>query len=109
MVSTRSANRRRAERRESYKSVALVVDSGHNDIANRSFAVDLSELGVRVRTGLHLELGQSVTVIPCEGEAYAVQSRVVWVQGASHSDDHEAGLAFLEAQACESPFMEHLR
>jgi D-lyxose ketol-isomerase len=109
MVSTRSANRRRAERRESYKSVALVVDSGRNEIANRSFAVDLSELGVRVRTGLHLEPGQSVTVIPCEGEAYAVPSRVIWVQGESLTDDQEAGLAFLEPQCAGSTLMEHLR
>jgi D-lyxose ketol-isomerase len=109
MLSTRSANRRRAERRESYKSVALVVDSRHNEIANRSFAVDLSELGVRIRTNLRLEPGQPVTVIPCEGEAYAVPSRVIWVQGASLNDDHEAGLAFLEPQSSGSALMEHLR
>jgi D-lyxose ketol-isomerase len=109
MVPSSSANQRRAERRESYKSLALVVDSGHSEIANQSFALDLSELGVRIRTSLRLEPGQSVTVIPFEGEAYAVPSRVVWVQDNSSNDGQEAGLAFLEPQSPESAFMEHLR
>lgn len=109
MVLTRSANRRLAERRESYKTVALVVDSGHSEIANRAFAVDLSELGVRVRTGLRLQPGQTVTVIPCEGEAYAVPSRVVWVNGEPYSDHQEAGLAFMEPQPALSGLLESLR
>lgn len=109
MVSNRSANRRRAERRESYKSLALVVDSAHDEIANRSFAVDLSELGIRLRTDLHLEPGQCVKVIPCEGDAYAVQSRVVWVHGEPYNGNHEAGLAFLEPQSQSSALMENLR
>jgi PilZ domain len=109
IVSTRSANRRRAERSESYKSLAIVVDSGHSEIANRSFAVDLSELGIRVRTGLRLEPGQLVTVIPCEGEAYAVRSRVVWVHGEPYSDNQEAGLAFMEPQSASYGALENLR
>jgi PilZ domain len=107
-TSTRSANRRRAERRESYKSLALVVDSGQSEIANQSFAVDLSELGIRVRTGLRLEPGQTVTVIPCEGEAYAVPSRVVWVHGEPYSDHQEAGLAFMEPQSVSSGLVKNL-
>jgi hypothetical protein len=109
MVSARSANRRRAERRESYKSLALVVDSGHSQIANQSFAVDLSELGMRVRTNLHLKPGQPISVIPCEGESYAVPSRVVWVHGDTFNGDQEAGLAFLEPQTLSSALMESLR
>jgi hypothetical protein len=108
-MSTRSSNRRRAERRESYKNLALVVDSGHSEIANRSFAVDLSEMGIRVRTGLRLEPGQTVMVIPCEGEAYAVASRVVWVQGEPYSEHQEAGLAFMEPQSALPGVMESLR
>jgi hypothetical protein len=109
MVLTRSANRRRAERRESYKSLALLVDSKRSQIANRSFAIDLSQLGMRVRTGLNLEPGQPVTVIPCEGEAYAVPSRVIWVHGKPYDGDQEAGLAFLEPQPPSSPLWENLR
>jgi D-lyxose ketol-isomerase len=109
MVSTHSANRRQAERRDSYKTLALLVDSGHSEIANRSFAVDLSQLGIRVRTDLHLEPGQSVTVIPCEGDAYAVPSRVIWVHGEPYNGNQEAGLAFLEPQSHSSALMENLR
>jgi hypothetical protein len=101
-LSMDTANRRRADRRDSNKTLALVVDSEHKDIANRSFALDLSELGIRIRTRLRLQPGQYVTVIPCEGETYAVRSRVIWVHGGTDGDHQEAGLAFLEPQSPES-------
>jgi hypothetical protein len=99
------ANRRRAERKESSKSIALLVDSGHEQIANHAFAVDLSQLGARVRTPVFLEPGQRVTVIPREGRAYAVPSRVVWVHDSPSGDVPEAGLAFLEPQAPASSLL----
>lgn len=96
------SNRRRAERRETSQEIALLVESGHREIAGNAFAVDLSQLGARVRTGLHLEPGQHVTVIPREGKAYAVPSRVIWVQGSQPDAAPEAGLAFLQPQTAAS-------
>lgn len=105
MAATRSQNRRRAERKQCSKTVALVVDSGRDEISNRSFAVDLSQLGVRIRTGLNLIPGQQVTVIPWEGKEYAVPSRVIWVSGEPQASDQQAGLAFLEPQAASSALL----
>ncbi|MDE3181024.1 MAG: PilZ domain-containing protein [Acidobacteriota bacterium] len=102
MSETSSADRRRATRRETGKAIALVVDSGRGQISNQAFAVNLSELGARVRAQVHLEPGQRVTVIPLEGKAYAVPSRVIWVHPAGLSGGGEAGIAFLEPQAPES-------
>ena len=98
-------NKRRAERRPTSKTIALLVDSDHERIANTAFAVDLSELGARIRSPLRLEPGQRVTVIPREGNAYAVQSRVIWVHGSQSNDGSEVGLAFLEPQAPTSSLM----
>lgn len=103
MTKAAPANRRRSERKEVSKGIALLVDSGRNQIASQAFAVDLSQLGARVRTSVHLEMGQEVTVIPREGKEYAVPSRVVWVHYAQPDGDAEAGLAFLQPQAPSSP------
>ncbi|MGH9396020.1 MAG: PilZ domain-containing protein [Terriglobia bacterium] len=109
MPESNSINRRRAERREASKAVALVVESGHHEIASHAFAVNLSQLGARVRTPVRLEPGQQVTVIPREGKAYAVPSRVIWVHSAQSGGDTEVGLAFLEAQAPSSSLLAELR
>lgn len=99
MPKANPANRRRAERHETSKAIALVVESEHQQIASQAFAVDLSQLGARVRTSVRLEPGQEVTVIPREGKAYSVPSRVIWIQGLGLESGTEAGLAFLEPQA----------
>jgi len=91
-------NKRRAERRLASKAIALLVDSDHERIANTAFAVDLSHLGARIRTPVRLEPGQRVTVIPREGKAFAVPSRVIWVNASQYDSGSEAGLAFLEPQ-----------
>lgn len=105
MPETPSINRRRAKRKESSKALALVVDSGRQQILNHAFAVDLSELGARVRTPVNLQPGQHVTVIPREGKEYAVASRVIWVNTGQGSGNGEAGLAFLEAQSPSSALL----
>lgn len=100
-----SVNRRRAERRPAAKDIALVVDSERSEIAGQAFAVDLSQLGARIRTQARLEIGQRVTVIPREGKAFAVPSRVVWINAQSSEDEPEAGLAFLEPQPASSSLL----
>ena len=105
MQQTISPNKRRAERKLTSKAIALVVDSDHKRIVNQAFAVDLSELGARIRTPVRLEPGQRVTVIPREGKAYAVPSRVIWVNGSQPETGSEIGLAFLEPQVASSSLM----
>lgn len=90
------ANRRRAERKSTARTLTFVVDSDRDEIANSAFAVDLSELGARIRLGVDLLPGQKITVIPKEGRAFAVPSQVVWVGDPGTSRDGEAGIAFLK-------------
>ena len=48
-----------------------------------------------MRTGIDLQAGQLVIVIPNEGKGEAVPSRVVWVGQKGSESMREAGLAFL--------------
>jgi len=93
------ADRRRCRRVAVNKQIAVVVDSERDGIANTVFALDMSELGVRIRSKLNLLPGQLVTVIPRAGDDHqAVRSRVVWVSPRSDGSG-EAGLAFLQPEA----------
>lgn len=94
-------NRRQAERHDVSKEVAFVVDSDRSRISHSAFAVDLSTLGARIRTTLKLEPGQQITVIPKEGSAQAVPSRVIWVAEQGRWGHGEAGVAFLQPTTLE--------
>lgn len=98
-------DKRRAERKAASKAIALVVDSERSEITGQAFAVDLSQLGVRIRTQARLEIGQRVTVIPREGKAFAVPSCVVWVNAQASEEGPEAGLAFLAPQPADSSLL----
>jgi len=87
-------DRRRSQRTRVEKPITLIVDSARSQIANSVFAVDLSDVGARIRSGVQLQLGQLVTVIPDDGTGAAVPSRVVWIAH-QNSGTAEAGLAFL--------------
>lgn len=89
-----ASERRRAPRRDVSEPITLIVDSGRSRIASGTFALDLSQLGARVRSQLHLEPGQTITVVPREGPAAGIPSRVVWVSEGTGGT--EAGLAFLQ-------------
>jgi len=95
MPEVASKERRRSPRTKVDRSITLIVDSERSQIANSVFAVDLSQVGARIRSAVHLQLGQLVTVIPDEGTGAAVQSRVVWVAQPGSGGAGEAGLAFL--------------
>ena len=93
------ADRRRCRRVAVNKLIAVVVDSDREGIANSVFALDMSELGVRIRSKVNLLPGQLVSVIPRAGNDHqAVHSRVVWVSQRSDGSG-EAGLAFLQPEA----------
>jgi hypothetical protein len=98
MPEVTAAERRRRPRVAANKQIAIVVDSGRDEISNTVFALDMSELGVRIRSKLHLLPGQRVTVIPRAGDdRQGVPSRVVWVSQAADGSG-EAGLAFLQPE-----------
>jgi hypothetical protein len=92
------AERRRRQRVAVNEQVAVVVDSDRNAIVNSVFALDMSELGLRIRSKVSLLPGQLVSVIPRAGNDHqAVPSRVVWVSQCSDGSG-EAGLAFLQPE-----------
>lgn len=92
-------NRRRSERKAVAKSFVLFVDSEREKISSSAFAIDLSTLGARIRSGIKLLPGQLVTIVPKEGREQAIQSRVIWVSPAGSESGDEAGLAFLQPLA----------
>ena len=97
MPKLEGADRRRSPRRDSSQPLTLVVDSNREQIANRAFAVDLSDLGARIRAGVHLEPGQLITVVPSEGAGKGIPSQVIWVERTR--GEAEAGIVFLEPLA----------
>lgn len=88
-------NRRQSERTRDSRPLAFVVDSEREQITKGAFAIDLSQLGARIRTGVNLQPGQSITVIPAGGRGAPVPSRVIWVSEPDPTQDCEAGIAFL--------------
>lgn len=97
MAEARGAERRRAPRRKISKPLTFVVDADRERIANHAFAVDLSDLGARIRAKVRLEPGQLITVVPNEGPQEGIPSQVIWV--AEAAGQTEAGIAFLEPLA----------
>jgi hypothetical protein len=89
--------RRRAERKKVNRPITVVVDSSREQLSDRAFALDLSDLGVRVRSSLSLVRGQVVTVIPREGNDQAFLSQVIWVGTRGSDSSSEAGIAFLQS------------
>ena len=79
--------------------ITLLVDSQNERIAQDAFTVDLSQLGVRVRTDLSLSPGQPVEIFPNRGLKYPIPSRVVWVGETGAQQHGEAGLEFLRPLA----------
>jgi hypothetical protein len=84
---------RRSERINASIPITLLVDADGKKTSHDAFTVDLSQLGVRIRSKIVLAPGQAVDVIPNEGPRYAVPSRVIWVGQAGV--DSQAGLEFL--------------
>lgn len=94
MAHPQGSDRRRAPRSRVSQPLTVVVDSDRSQIADRAFALDLSDLGARIRSEVHLQPGQLVTVIPNEGAGEGVPSQVIWVERSGAQE--EAGIAFLQ-------------
>ena len=104
MAKSGGAERRRAPRRKVSQPLALVVSSDRDKISSGAFAVDLSDLGARIRAQVHLEPGQLITVIPNEGPTKSIPSRVIWVN--RDGEGQEAGIAFLQPLAAGSVMLQ---
>lgn len=92
-------DRRQSARAKADRPVTLIVDSNRSQIANNAFAIDFSDLGMRIRSDVQLQPGQLVMVIPNEGPGEAVPSRVIWIEHETPDRTSEAGLAFLHPVA----------
>jgi hypothetical protein len=93
------AERRRAPRRDVNQPLTLLVDSDASNVTSGAFALDLSELGARVRSKIRLEPGQLITVVPGGSSGSQVKSRVIWVSG--QGEGGSAGIAFLQPLVLE--------
>ena len=94
MTDPKPSDRRRAPRRKVSEPLMIVVEGDRSQVTSGAFAVDLSDLGARVRAEVRLEAGQLITVIPRGGPPEGIPSQVVWVS--EGSAESEAGLAFLQ-------------
>ena len=94
MPALTGAERRRAPRRPANAPLTLVVDSDASQVTSGAFAVDLSQLGARLRAEIRLVPGQLITVIPGGGSGPKVKSRVIWIS--DEGDGYAAGIAFLQ-------------
>ncbi len=90
---------RRSERIFVRLPVTLLVDSAGERVAQDAYTVDLSQLGVRVRTELTLAPGQAVDVFSNRGLKSPIPSRVIWVGQHGAPQHGEAGLEFLRPLA----------
>ncbi len=86
---------RRGKRIYAKIPISLIVNSQGSRATHHAHTIDLSHLGVRVRSQTPLKLGQNIEVIPSIGSNDAVPSRVVWVGETGSYRDGEAGLEFL--------------
>jgi hypothetical protein len=93
------AERRRAPRRQVNAPLMLVVDSDASQVTSGAFAVDLSQLGARLRSQVRLEPGQMITVVPGGGSGPKVKSRVIWIS--DEGQGCSAGVAFLQPVSLE--------
>ena len=85
---------RRSQREAATIPVILVVPSeGSKD--HEACMIDVSHLGVRVRTALKLVPGEQVGVVPKGEFPHAIPARVVWVRGEADFWS-VAGLEFLQ-------------
>jgi len=99
MTKAATAERRTSARLKVNQPLVLVVDSETSQLTSGAFALDLSQLGARLRAKVRLEPGQVITVIPGNGSGPGVKSRVVWVS--DEGGECAAGIAFLEPVALE--------
>jgi hypothetical protein len=94
MPQAAATERRRSPRRQVNQPIVLVVESEASQLTSGAFALDLSQLGARLRAKIRLEPGQTITVVPGGSSGIKIRCRVVWVN--DEGEGCAAGIAFLE-------------
>jgi hypothetical protein len=90
-----SDDRRRSDRVATNRQMDLLFESRHVEARQQKISVvDMSLLGVRIRTIGVLVPGQKTTLIPTEHSIHNYPCRVVWVRSLSSQMYSEAGLEF---------------
>ncbi len=84
-------DRRRCERIVGRFSTSLLVDTRGAKLKYPAYVIDLSELGLRLKSEIALSPGQTVEVVFTE----PVPSRIVWAGKPRTQQEHEAGLEYL--------------
>lgn len=96
-------DRRRSRRIPGRFLISMLVGEPGAKDEYRAFVVDLSELGLRVRTDIELAPGQTVDVVFTE----PVLSRVVWSARLGSTQEFEAGLEIVR-QPVRAETLQHL-
>jgi hypothetical protein len=86
--------RRRSERKIAKIAIVVYTENETDREGRDAFTVDVSELGVRIQSGISLAPGQLVEVAPVNGSE-PVTARVVWVGQPASELEGQAGLEFL--------------
>ena len=86
--------RRRCPRTHSNIPILLIVENDGKMMTRAGTALDVSELGARIGTSVHLTVGQPVKLIRHEEGSDFVPCRVVWL-GSQASGTRQAGIEFL--------------
>jgi len=89
------SDRRRLERVATSRRMNLFFEGKGRQ--QRAAMVDMSLLGVRIRTIGALIPGQHITMLPTEYAAHTFPCRVVWVSSSSSEVYSDAGLEFCAA------------
>jgi hypothetical protein len=97
MQTNTAANSRRWERELATIPVRLVLKAENFKADDSAVTVDISPLGVKVRTTLALIPGEWVGVVPKGEFPHAIPARVVWAREDESSHWTFAGLKFLQA------------
>jgi hypothetical protein len=87
-------NTRRSDRVPVNLQMELFLESQTGKIRQKVSVVDMSLLGVRIRSGGTLVPGQTVTLIPSERSFNVYPCRVVWVGPPGPELYSDAGLEF---------------
>ena len=101
MQSSRSDERRRLDRVVTNRRMDFLFSQRNEAVPQQRAAIlDMSLLGVRVRTIGTLIPGQSITLLPIAHALHSFPCRVVWVRSSSFEVYSEAGLEFCAGVKC---------
>jgi hypothetical protein len=93
---TENRNTRVFQRRNAQIPVALVLPGRKRKVPHFASAVQLSFLGLKVKTDVKLRTGQAVQIVPLTGPCDAVPARVVWFGPPNSAMEGYIGLKYTD-------------